>query len=974
MRALRRLAAVVGALLVALAVPAAAQLQYGNLYGVVTDQDGQALPGVTVTITGVAAPLVQVTDEAGQFRFINLSPGVYAVLAELEGFSSVELPDVAVNVGARVSIEIKLTAQLSETITVTGESPLLDEKRVHRGAVVTPEELSKVPTARDPWSLLSQAPGVQVDRFNVGGNESGQQSNFLGVGSSGRDNVFAIDGVVLTDMNAVGASATYFDFGAYEEVQFTVSSTDVSVATGGVTINQVTKRGSNELKVNARYLRTDGSLQSEPSVIIDEPGTANDRVGNEIDNVQEYGADIGGPLVRDHLWLWGSYGKSDIRNLVPSAAGSARSQQNDNTELEDYNVKLNFQANSQLSGVAHYWTNDKLKFGRGAGPTRAPEATLDQTTPQDIYKVEVSWIPSSSWVFNALWARDDGVFTLAGQGGLDADVFDDENGVRRGSNFDFTQEAVIDQWRLDSHYFFNAGATSNELKFGIGFRDQENFSETVWPRGRRVIALGPAEAGATHLAVYPRDRTVAVISEYQSAWIQDTMTLDRLTITAGLRYDKQSGENLATTNPGNPQANGLLPPLDFQGNDAGGFEWETIVPRLGVTYAAGEERKTLLRGSFSRYTEQLGQNPYLFRVNPTGGYSYAYFYFTDADGDLVIDDNERGSLYFYYGYGFDPDNPGSLVTPNANDPNLDPILSDELTLGWEQGVGANFAFGATLTYRKVTDIPELRPFVVDDATGQTRLATRNDYVQDRTVTATLPNGQVVTVPAFTIRDGLTPTTGSLLTTGDREQEYTGITLSFQKRLADRWSARGHLTYADWDWKIGDEFVRFDDPTDVVTDFLGNSDTNEVYVERSGGNKASVFTGSRWSFNLNGLYQVAPDRPWGFDAGLSISGREGYPSPPLRSRVGGGPLGSRTVQLSGDLDDFRNDDVITVDAHLGKDFTFGDATFQLSIDGFNLLNEDYVLQREVDARLGRYGQVNETLSPRVFRVGAIFRWN
>ena len=81
-----------------------------------------------------------------------------------------------------------------------------------------------MPTARDPWSLLSQAPGVLVDRINVGGNESGQQSSFLGAGSGSRENTFAVDGVVLTDMDAVGCSATYFDFGAFEEMQFTVSS------------------------------------------------------------------------------------------------------------------------------------------------------------------------------------------------------------------------------------------------------------------------------------------------------------------------------------------------------------------------------------------------------------------------------------------------------------------------------------------------------------------------------------------------------------------------------------------------------------------------------------------------------------------------------------------------------------------------------------------------------------------------------
>ena len=210
------LAAVWGiALLAMAAVPAFAQLQTGDLYGTVNDEQGQALPGVTITLTGVGAPQIQVTDEGGSFRFLNLYPGTYAVKAELEGFSPIEYPDIAVRVGGRPELQITLNAAISDTITVTGESPLLDERRVNQGSNVSTVELDKVPTARDPWSLLSQAPGVLVDRINVGGNESGQQSSFLGMGSGSRDNTFAIDGVILTDMNAVGGSATYFDFGAF---------------------------------------------------------------------------------------------------------------------------------------------------------------------------------------------------------------------------------------------------------------------------------------------------------------------------------------------------------------------------------------------------------------------------------------------------------------------------------------------------------------------------------------------------------------------------------------------------------------------------------------------------------------------------------------------------------------------------------------------------------------------------------------
>ena len=103
-------------------------------------------------------------------------------------------------------------------------------------------------------------------------------------------------------------------------------------------------------------------------------------------------------------------------------------------------------------------------------------------------------------------------------------------------------------------------------------------------------------------------------------------------------------------------------------------------PRVGVTYALGEERKTLLRATFSRYAEQLGQLPLASRVSPLG-YSYAYFYFVDANNNLRLDDAERNSLHFGYSVGINEANPSSLASPNVNDRDLGPALTDELTLG-----------------------------------------------------------------------------------------------------------------------------------------------------------------------------------------------------------------------------------------------------------------------------------------------------
>src|SRR6266550_1908953 len=165
----RLLAVVLAALCTLLfAVSGFAQFQSGNIYGKVQAKDGSVLPGVTVTLTGVGAPQTAVTGPLGDFRFINLSPGTYSLLAELAGYGTATRAGVGVRVGANADVTMTLNPSVSESITVTAEAPLLDVRKAGDSVNVTRVEMEKIPTSRDPWTVLEQAPGVQVDRLNVG--------------------------------------------------------------------------------------------------------------------------------------------------------------------------------------------------------------------------------------------------------------------------------------------------------------------------------------------------------------------------------------------------------------------------------------------------------------------------------------------------------------------------------------------------------------------------------------------------------------------------------------------------------------------------------------------------------------------------------------------------------------------------------------------------------------------------------------
>lgn len=137
--------------LLVIAGSATAQLDTGNLFGEVTDQQDERLPGVTITLTGQGPVQIQVTNAEGQFRFLGLAPGTYQVTAELEGFSTVTYPDVNIRIGRNTTIEITLSPAVVEPITVTTHSPIIDQRKRERAAA------EKSAGARPPEQLLAEA-------------------------------------------------------------------------------------------------------------------------------------------------------------------------------------------------------------------------------------------------------------------------------------------------------------------------------------------------------------------------------------------------------------------------------------------------------------------------------------------------------------------------------------------------------------------------------------------------------------------------------------------------------------------------------------------------------------------------------------------------------------------------------------------------------------------------------------------------
>jgi hypothetical protein len=980
-----------------LAVSAFGQTQSGSIFGTVEGNDNAALPGVTVTLTGVGAPQTTVTDAQGRFRFINLSPGTYALKAELAGYGSATRSGVGVNLGRNSEIAMTLNPSVSQTITVTAEAPLLDVRRTGTGATVSGVELEQVPTARDPWVILQQVPGVLMDRINVGGNESGQQSQFVSKGSTGDQATFSVDGVNETDMIATGGSSAYFDFGSFEEIQVTTGGTDPRVQTPGAQLNMVTKRGTNDFSGSGRYYLTPGDTQGQRKI----PSEATGYIGktNEIDKVTEWGLEAGGPIIRDRLWAWAAYSDNDI-NLFTAQPPGGTVRFSDITSLETLNAKVNAQITRNNSATVFYVDNQKVKTGRNASPTFPPETTWNQSGfgPKGTYKIEDTHIFSSNFYLTGLYSKVNGGFQLQPNSGANcadltcvlantpkASTFDVVNGHFRNTYLSAQGTRPQEQYRGDGSAFFNTGSLSHELKFGFGYRSAGAEGITTYPQNQLIYDYTgvpglPAGFGITYFyGISPYNYEY----KYNDAYVGDTMLLGNLTIQAGLRYDNQKASAGDQSTPLNPITVdpvthiSYLPALTWKGSQIDTLEWDSISPRLGLTYALGADKKTLLRAAYNRYVGQLGSNSSGY-TGVIPGYRYVVLYTLDANHNDKI---EPGEVLFDYGVynavGFDPANPGSLDIPRRVDSNIKPQSTDEFILGFEREVFSDLLLSANFTHRNMDDFLWNRP---EKHRGQGDFYTSADYE----LANTLHNPTGVTevdpysVPIYRLKSGIPAPAFYVLSNRDGySQTYDGLELGLIKRMSNRWMFRGNFSWNDWKQNV--DAAAIIDPTPARTSYgCATCDGSQV-VQGSGtqsGSKGAVWINSKWAINAAGVYQIPFIET---NLGANFTMRQGYPvlyvHPNSGSPYPGGGEGAKQV-LTNEIGDARLPNPYSLDLRLSKDFRFSGVGLELAVDMFNVTNEQTVLQRNATlvasgAANATRNRIREIQNPRVLRFGARF---
>jgi hypothetical protein len=460
------------------------QLAGGALSGVVMDQQCGVLPLAVVVVMSSDRSVEFMADEAGRFRFLNLAPGDYRLSIEHPGFSGFVLEAISVRVGATADVAVRMTlAGVAETVSVG--ATVADTHMTGTATNFTTSDLEQIPTSRDLFASIRTVPGVLLDRVNIAGNETGQQSGVESKGTRASDTVWTLDDVVVADLASAGASPIYYDFDSFEEIQLATAGQDIKQPTGGLGVNLVVRRGTNNFHGLVHGYFTGEGLEASnlPDELRAAGVTSADADHNQ--QIADYGFNLGGPLVRNRLWFHASYSAQDVRLVRRGLI--------DRTRIKSPNVKVNWQATEQDRVSFLYFDGDKLKDGRtpsGAASILFPAATALQNQHNTyagdpfhgLWKIEDNHSFGSALFATATAAYFNTGFQLEPAGGPN---LTSGRSTRLSRSFGSVSQRwnLRPQWNVnaDATTFQNLGESAHDVRVGGGWRRVDAKSGTLWP-------------------------------------------------------------------------------------------------------------------------------------------------------------------------------------------------------------------------------------------------------------------------------------------------------------------------------------------------------------------------------------------------------------------------------------------------------------------------------------------------------------
>jgi hypothetical protein len=927
------------------ASPAFAQ-QTGTLSGVIRDAQGAVLPGVTITVSGpalIGGERAVPSGETGTYQIAGLPPGTYVVTYELSGFTPLKREGVVIQVNQTARLDVELSVgTLQETVTVSGESPVVDVSSTVTQTNITRDLYEAIPTGRNPWVMAGLVPGVVTGRLDVGGTEGMQQYNIEAFGSADSQKSFSIDGLKTNWGGGNGGSTMqYYGFEMYEEYNMQTASGTAESDVSGVYMNMVTKSGGNRLTSDHNFYFMNDALQGDN---VDDPlrvrlglqpGQRTGAAGNPIDISYDWSSTLGGPIRRDRAWFFGALRRWRLDQFQIGALNPDGTQAIDDNRIENYMGKVTAQLAQSSRASFLFNRNLKYRFHRRDSPYLFVEdkASVLQDQPAQNYVAQLNQVVGARGVLDVRVGRMWGVFPSRYQ----KEVTPDDIAVRDSTRNTRINAAETQSINPNHRYQANASFSYFVDNVGLGSHDFKVGTQLSWERmayerirnGDILLELVDGTATRAFLSNTPINSDHRL--ETWSAFAQDRWLVGRATINAGVRIDGVKAYLPAQSSP----AGTWVGARDFPEREVFSFSAD-VAPRLGVSYDLFGNGRTAAKAYYGRFFNQFGSE--LAESSNQNALASLQVPWTDPNGNLRADPGELNLSSFT---GFT----AGLFPPI--DAEAERPYSDEFNVGIDHQLLPNLALSVSYHRRQhrngLTILDRARP--------------TSAYTEVTRAYTDLQRGEQ-TITVFSLNQALVTQRDRIITNVEGlRSDYDGVVFSVNKRMSNRWQLLAGLTL-----QSHEGFAHSGTFTDPGT----TTDFNNPNYQLNRANSV-VFTDIPWSLTVSGSYQLPLDV---FVSG-KYTARDGDPLNRTLS-VSGLPQGTETVWVQARGDDRTEVVDKFLDVRFAKRFAVGTTRIEGTVDVFNLLNANHVLG-QVEAIGSTIGRPNRILAPRIVRFGATVRF-
>ena len=627
----------------------------GTIDGTIRDQSNSVLPGVTITATSPqlqVGQIVQVSDAAGNYKFVDLPAGTYRLKAELQGFSVSVRDDLRLTVGfnARVDFTLKVGA-VEESVTVSGQSPVVDVSSTAASVAFTKEVLDSIPRGRDLQNILAMAPGVTQAIADVGGSTMAQRQNLSSYGVLSQPKL-QVEGMNIT-MGADQNTAIYFNDSTLEEVQVKSSGNDAEVSVPGISMVAIMKSGGNTFHGTYQASTESPRLQADnlDSALQAQGLTAT----SPLKNFYDVSADLGGRIVRDKLWFYGAYGRQGKKEGVlgfasgPGADGKYLTADDPladfETSLEQFSAKLSYQL-SRNNRVVYAWQRGtKAQPQNNADRFTPLESTRDYTNPTAIQKVELQSMISPRVLVNAVGGYSGYVTdydAARSYARADAPPRQDLATTLNTGSAPLHQNKTRDRLQTeDSISFFpeRSFLGKHELKTGISIyldKSSDGYSNNLacncilYTDTIGGVANTPSQIRIYNTPVVPADHDNLYAWYLKDSWRPS----NHVTVNLGIRWERQHSFLPAQSYGGARDWPTVFPAGDFPQIEV--QQLTRAVPRTGVAWDIGG--KAVVKATWGLYNYMLGDTyADAFNRNATAN---AVFNWHDLNSDRLYQPGE----------------------------------------------------------------------------------------------------------------------------------------------------------------------------------------------------------------------------------------------------------------------------------------------------------------------------------------------